>query len=179
MAIRGRSEGGVGERHQRSSKPALLGQCDPVVNEQGNPNKPKKMIPSPSPFRGRGKFVFLGGKPNSARCGPVCGFGGRLGKRHQQSPRPALLEACGAAVDESGTAANLDERKPAPSTQARGRAGRRKAEKEKKAQPGLQRQRFGAWDSPRWKKLSSTQRMGSERAEAACIAETLSSGDRV
>ena len=101
-AIFDQFEDRVGERHQRSSKPALLGQCDPVVNEQGNPNKPKKMIPSPSPFRGRGKFVFLGGKPNSARCGPVCGFGGRLGKRHQQSPRPALLEACDPVVSESG-----------------------------------------------------------------------------
>ena len=50
--------------------------------------------------------------------------------------KPALLGACGPVVDESRTAANLDERKPAPSTQARGRAGRRKAEKEKAGPDG-------------------------------------------
>ena len=149
MAIRGRSEGGVGERHQRSSKPALLGQCDPVVNEQGNPNKPKKMIPSPSPFRGRGKFVFWGGKPNSARCGPVCGFGGRLGKRHQQSPRPALLEACDPVVSESGGSGQPPGERKLISPPLREVAeknwgiGRKR---KKQAQEGLHGQRIEAWD---------------------------------
>ena len=107
---------------------------EPVVDEQGNPNKPKIDGTLPLPLRGRGKLV-LGRKTKLAPAWLVCGFGGRLGKRPQESPRPAPLEPCEPVVNESRTAANLDERKPAPSTQARGRAGRRKAEKEK-AGPG-------------------------------------------
>ena len=56
---------------------------------------------SSSPFRGRGEFV-LERKPNSALCGPVCDFGGQVGEQHQQSPTPALLEACDPVVSESG-----------------------------------------------------------------------------
>ena len=65
--------------------------------------------------------------PGVALCAVL---GGRLGKRHQQSPRLALLEACDPVASESGTTANLDERKPAP-PRRRERAGKRKAEKEK------------------------------------------------
>ena len=89
--------GRVGERHQRSNKPALLGQRGPDVNEQGKPNDPRKVIPSPFPFRGRGKLV-LERKTNSALWTPVCGFESRVGKQHQQSPRPALLEPCEAVA---------------------------------------------------------------------------------
>ena len=40
-------------------------------------------------------------KPNTPLCGPVCGFEGQVGERRQESPRPALLEPCGAVVGES------------------------------------------------------------------------------
>ena len=83
-------------------------------------------------------------------------------------------------MDESGTAANLDERKPALSTQARGRAGRRKAEKEKAGPAGPAKAAHRSTGLASLKReFFSTQRMGSGKAEAACIAETLSSGDRV
>ena len=63
---------GRGTRHQRrQTKPRpLLGQCDPVVNKQGQPNQPKKRIPSPSPFRG-GASSFWGEnqtRPGEALC---------------------------------------------------------------------------------------------------------------
>ena len=29
--------------------------------------------------------------PNSDPCGPVCGFGSRVGKQHQRGPKRALL----------------------------------------------------------------------------------------
>ena len=61
----------VGKRHQQSPRPALLGQREPVVNEQGKPNKPKKMIPSPSPFRGRGELV-LGEEKQTRPCEHPC-----------------------------------------------------------------------------------------------------------
>ena len=51
-----------------------------------------------------------------------------------------------------------------------GESGRAKErqKKKKQAQPGLQRQRFGAWDSPRWKtEFSSAQRTGLERTEGS------------
>lgn len=40
--------------------------------------------------------------PNSAPCGPVCGFGSRVGTGHQRSPKQALLSQRGAAVNEHG-----------------------------------------------------------------------------
>lgn len=40
--------------------------------------------------------------PNSALCGPLCGFGDRVGKRHQRDGFPAPLEACEPVVSESG-----------------------------------------------------------------------------
>ncbi len=40
-------------------------------------------------------------KPNTPLCGPVCGFGGRVGERHQRSPRPALLKPCEPVVSSS------------------------------------------------------------------------------
>ncbi len=48
--------------------------------------------------------MFFGGGnqtwPGVALCAVL---GGRLGKRHQQSPRLALLEACDLVVSESGS----------------------------------------------------------------------------
>ncbi len=74
---------------------------EPVVDEQGNPNKPKIDGTLPLPLRGRGKLV-LGRKTKLAPAWLVCGFGGRLGKRPQESPRPAPLEPCEPVVGKSG-----------------------------------------------------------------------------
>ena len=49
-AIYGRLEGRVGERHCRSPRPALLGQCESVLNEQGKPGEPKKDDTPPLPL---------------------------------------------------------------------------------------------------------------------------------
>ena len=176
----------VGERHQRSPEQALLGQRDPVVASSCQRQLPRrtrtpkeKQYPAPPPLGG-GVSSFCGEKPNSPLCGPVCGFGGRVGKRRQRSSKPALLGACGPVVDESGAPANRDGRKPAPSTQTRGRAGRRKAKKEKADPGGPVKTAHGSTGWSRWNtEFPSTQMTGLERAEAACIAETLSSGDRV
>ena len=92
----------------------------------------------------------------------------RLGKRYQRSPRLALLGPCEPVVNESGTTANLDERKPAPPRRRENKRAKERQKKKKQAQPGLQRQRFGAWDSPRWKtEFSSAQRTGLERTEGS------------
>ena len=37
---------------------------------------------------------------NSALCGPVCGFGSRVGKRHQQPSKQDSLEPRGPVVNE-------------------------------------------------------------------------------
>ena len=75
---------------------------------------------------------------------------------------------CDPAVSESRTAANLDERKPAPPRRRENKRAKERQKKKKQAQPGLQRQRFGAWDSPRWKtEFSSAQRTGLERTEGS------------
>ena len=103
---------GRGKRHQRSPRQALLEPCEPFVNEQSKPSKPKKSDTQPLPLWGRGKLV-LGRKTNSPPpCGPVCGFGSRMGKQHHRSSKQALLEACGPLVDESRTATNPRWRKP-------------------------------------------------------------------
>ena len=95
-------------------------------------------------------------------------FAGRVEKRHQRNPRQALLGQCDPAVSESRTAANLDERKPAPPRRRENKRAKERQKKKKQAQPGLQRQRFGAWDSPRWKtEFSSAQRTGLERTEGS------------
>ena len=48
------------------------------------------------------------------------------------------------------------------------RQAEERQKKKKQAQAGLQRQRFGAWDSPRWKtEFSSAQRTGLERTEGS------------
>ena len=49
-AICGRSGDWVGERHHRSSKPALLEACEPVLNEQSRPDQPKKDDTQPLPL---------------------------------------------------------------------------------------------------------------------------------
>ena len=56
-----------------------------------------RRYPAPPP-KGGGVSSFWREKTNSHLCGPVCGFGGRVGKQHQQSPRPALLEPCEAVA---------------------------------------------------------------------------------
>ena len=100
--------------------------------------------------------------------GPVCDFESQIGERHQRNPRQALLGQCDPAVSESRTAANLDERKPAPPRRRENKRAKERQKKKKQAQPGLQRQRFGAWDSPRWKtEFSSAQRTGLERTEGS------------
>ena len=48
--ICGRSGDWVGERHHRSSKPALLEACEPVLNEQSRPDQPKKDDTQPLPL---------------------------------------------------------------------------------------------------------------------------------
>ena len=107
-------------------------------------------------------------KPDSPLCGPVCDFESQVRKRHQRNPRQALLGQCDPAVSESRTAANLDERKPAPPRRRENKRAKERQKKKKQAQPGLQRQRFGAWDSPRWKtEFSSAQRTGLERTEGS------------
>ena len=107
-------------------------------------------------------------KPDSPLCGPVCDFESQVRKRHQRNPRQALLGQCDPAVSESRTAANLDERKPAPPRRRENKRSKGRQKKKKQAQPGLQRQRFGAWDSPRWKtEFSSAQRTGLERTEGS------------
>ena len=40
-------------------------------------------------------------KPDTPLYGPVCGFGGRVGERHQQDGLPAPLGACEPVVRES------------------------------------------------------------------------------
>ena len=55
---------GRGKRHQRSPRQALLEPCEPFVNEQSKPSKPKKSDTQPLPLWGRGKLV-LGRKTNS------------------------------------------------------------------------------------------------------------------
>ena len=46
--------GRVGERHQQDGLPAPLGACDPVVNEQGESDEPKKGDTQPLPLKGEG-----------------------------------------------------------------------------------------------------------------------------
>ena len=92
-------------------------------------------------------------------------------------PPPAANPPCWGRVGQLWTNPGqrqtwMRESQPHPRRREDGRAEERQKRK-KQAQTGLQRQRFGAWDSPRWRmEFSSTQRMGSGRAEAACIAET-------
>ena len=98
----------------------------------------------------------------------MCDFVSRVGERRQRSSKPALLGACGPVVDESGAPANRDERKPSPPRRRENKRAKERQKKKKQAQPGLQRQRFGAWDSPRWKtEFSSAQRTGLERTEGS------------
>ena len=86
--------GRVGERHQRGPRQALLEPGEPVVDEQGKPNKPKdRQYPAPPP-KGGGVTSFWAQKRNSALWTPVCGFEIRVGKQHQRSHRPALLKQC-------------------------------------------------------------------------------------
>ena len=64
--------GRIGERHPRSPRPALLGQRDPVVNEQG---KPKTGDTQPLPLKGEGRARF--GRKNETRpCAASCGRSG-------------------------------------------------------------------------------------------------------
>ena len=48
----------VGKQHQRNRLPALLETREPVVDEQGNPNKPKIDGTPPLPLKGEGKLVL-------------------------------------------------------------------------------------------------------------------------
>ena len=91
-AICGRSGDWVGERHHRSSKPALLEACGPVVNEQGKPNDLRKVIPRPSPFRGRGKPV-LGRKNELAPVRPCVRFWGQGRETTPGKPQTGPVEA--------------------------------------------------------------------------------------
>ena len=98
----------------------------------------------------------------------MCDFVSRVGERHQRSPKQALLGPCEPVVNESRTAANLDERKPAPPRRRENKRAKERQKKKKQAQTGLQRQRFGVWDSPRWRmEFSSAQRTGLERTEGS------------
>ena len=59
----------------------------------------------------------------------MCDFVSRVGERHQRSPKQALLGPCEPVVNESRTAANLDERKPVP---PRRRENKRAKERQKR-----------------------------------------------
>ena len=88
------------ERHQRSTRQALLDQRDPVVEEQSTPQQTQDRRSLAPPPLGGGVCSFWGENPNSPLCGPVCDFEARVGKRHQKNGFPALLGPCGADVDE-------------------------------------------------------------------------------
>ena len=91
-------------------------------------NSKDEQNPVPPPLGG-GVNSFLGEKPNSPPCAAVCGFDSQVGKRHQRSSKPALLGPCEPVVNESRTAANLDERKPVP---PRRRENKRAKERQKR-----------------------------------------------
>ena len=113
----------------------------------------------------------------------MCDFGGQVGEQHQQSPRPALLEACDPVVSESGGSGK-------PQVQGnqfhfhseRGwREKLGKAEKEKsrpiRACKGSALKHGIGLDGKR--NFSPLRGRVWGGLGAACIAETLSSEDRV
>ena len=84
-AIYGRLESGVGKRHQRGPRQALLEPGEPVVDEQGKPNNPKdRRYPAPPP-KGGGVTSFWAQKRNSALWTPVCGFESRVGSNTNEA----------------------------------------------------------------------------------------------
>ena len=92
-------EPGRGVGHQQDPKPAPLEPCEAVVDESSKLEQPKiEQKPAPPPLGG-GVSSFWRENQNSAPCSPVCGFGGRVGERHQGSSLHALLETYKASVE--------------------------------------------------------------------------------
>ena len=112
----------------------------------------------------------------------MCDFGGQVGEQHQQSPTPALLEACDPVVSESGGSGK-------PQVQGnqfhfhseRGwREKLGKAEKEK-SRPirACKGSALKHGIASMKAEFYSAQRLDWRGLRTACITETLSSGDRV